>query len=642
MLMEKTPGDRRFVGGGGMERMGVRSGSRNDGSVAGYGLVSQGASPTKPSDVSNGAVTDVTTFAPAVVSTSSALISGLRYGWTMGPTLAPAEARAYADALGIDPAVAQVLHARGVPSSAAGAFLAPPASLIGDPYLLLGMDAAVRRIKRAIIAKEKITVYGDFDVDGVSATVSLLEVLQSLGARVDYVIPSRAQGHGFHADLAEALIRARTSLIVTVDVGITATDAVRRTRLLGADVIITDHHEPDPILPDAFAIINPLQPGCTYGYTHLSGAGLVYKLITALVDDRSDARDLRRRALECYGLGTIADLVPLDGENRVLGRAALRALSLTEREGLRALYRTANIEPVMVAEDIAFAVAPRMNAAGRLAHADLAVRLLTCTDRADAEEIVAQLEAHNTERKRLVAAAMDEIGPTLDPLRRVQIIVGQGENWKGGILGLVAGRVREDMNAPTFVLALGADGMYRGSGRSPVTFNAHAALTRCGDLLEGYGGHARAAGLSLRPAHLAAFTERMEAIAVDILPPPVAPTLAIDASVYADALGGTRLARLHDTLDRFEPCGMGNDAPILSFGGVQLAQPARRVGKDGAHAKLRFAGPTGAVEGIAFYRGVDLGQLRAGTTVSIAATPRLSTYGGPHVELRVRDMAVLS
>jgi len=573
-------------------------------------------------------------------SPTSMTIAGMRYAWELAPALAPDGARAYAQTIGVDPAAAQVLHARGVAPSAAAGFLTPPASLIADPYLLRGMDGAVRRIKRAIAGGEVISVYGDFDTDGVSATVGLLEALRSIGARVNYTIPSRAQGHGFHADLAESLIRAGTRLIVTVDVGITAHDAVRRAGALGVDVIITDHHKPGPTLPDAVAIINPLQPDCAYGYTHLSGAGLVYKLVTALVDDRPDARALRQRALECYGLGTIADLVPLDGENRVLGRAALRALSLTERPGLRALYRATTMESVMVAEDIAFAVAPRMNAAGRLAHADLAVRLLTCTDRADAEEVVTEMEALNVERKRLVAAAMDEIGSTLDPFSAVQIVVGQGENWRGGILGLVAGRVREEMNAPTFVLALGADGIYRGSARTPESFDAHAALARCDDLLEGYGGHTRAAGLSIRADRLGAFTARMNAIAAEVLPAPTAPGLVVDASVDASALGRARLGHLHDTLSLFEPCGMGNTAPVVSFGPVRLAERPRRVGKDGAHAKLRVAGPDGVVEGIAFYRGDDVGELQSGCLVSVAATPRLSTYGSPHVELRVRDVVV--
>ncbi len=567
-------------------------------------------------------------------------MQGFKYRWRFGPSLSASDTAAYAAAPHhLAPTVAQVLYARGVRPAALTSYLTPQASQIGDPFLLHGMEAAVRRIRAAMRRRERITVYGDFDVDGVGATVLLVEALGELGADVDYVIPGRDEGHGLHIHLLDQLASRGTRLVIAVDTGVTAVRAVAQAKARGLDVIVVDHHEPDAVLPEAMALINPSQPECSYGYTGLCGTGLAYKLLTALVDGRSDARAFRRRALDLVGLATVADVAPLDGENRVLTRAAIMALQSTPRPGLRALYdRAGVVARTLTAESIAFTLAPRLNAAGRLAHANLAARLLLTADVSEAVTLASDLERLNGERKDLVGRAYAAAVPMVDLGQRVHLVVT--EDWPGGILGLVAARIVEETGGVAIVLGRGHDGMCRGSARAPDGFHLHDALTRCAGLLDVFGGHARAAGLSIAEHSVPALRAQLVDMARDTLPEPGPLTLSIDACLEAASLTHEAMTDLYEGLTALEPCGSGNAVPVLAWRGVRIVS-CRHVGAERTHAKLTIESGSGIIDAIAFRRGQDVGNVRPGQRVHIAARLTRNTFGGrTQVELHLCDVAL--
>lgn len=480
--------------------------------------------------------------------------------------------------------VARVLVNRGIDTAEKlRFFLEPPHSLPYNPVRLMGVDRALQRLYRAINQDEKVGIFGDFDVDGVTGTVIIAEGLSELGVSILPYLPHRVdEGHGLSTDAIQHLVDQGASLIVTVDCGVTSLAEVSQARRLGADVIITDHHTPQAQLPDATAIINPKLPDVDYPFRELSGAGLAFKLIQGLY--QFHGQPWSRNLLELAALGTIADLVPLVDENRFLVQEGLAELAQTRRPGLQALYRRAGIQPAFInAETVSYQIAPRLNSPGRMGHALDTYQLLTTRSESEAEALAEKLEGLNQDRRNLTEAAsaiaydMVRRSQTLPPI----LLVGD-RRFTPGISGLVAGRLVETFHRPAVVMVVGDD-FVTASGRSIPEFNLIKAFAHCHGLFVRYGGHAQAAGFTLPAEKLPLLKTNLMALAEHALGPlELHPTLPIDVEVkISDLTPETR-----QWLAALEPFGMANPQPMFLTRRLQVLE-ARYLGRLGQHLRLR-------------------------------------------------------
>ncbi len=493
--------------------------------------------------------------------------------WVMEPPADAAEARELAQALNIPEPLARLLIQRGHREPGlARAFLRPALEGLSDPHRLAGMAAAVEVIASAVRGGHTILVHGDYDVDGQSATTLLTRALRVAGADAHPFVPHRLRdGYDFGpAGLAEAA-RLGARLILTCDCGITAVDTVRRARETGIDVVVTDHHLPGTGLPPANAIIDPQQRDDDSGLGMLCGTGIAFKLVQALVPALNLPETLPLHLLDLVAIATVADVVPLVGENRILVRHGLRILEHSRWPGLRALLKSAGLEHRRVrAGQVAFILAPRLNAAGRVGDAAEGLRLLMTDDPAEAAALAEKLEAYNAERQsidqRILDDALELVGRDFDLTRDAAFVLA-AEGWHPGVVGIVASRVVERFGRPTFLI--GFDGeIGKGSGRSISRFNLHEALVECADLLDRFGGHRMAAGLTLRRDRLDAFRERFGAVARARLDPAtLGPEQRVDLELP--------LGEVTDDLERLcrhlEPTGMGNPGPVFGVRGVTFA-----------------------------------------------------------------------
>ncbi len=524
--------------------------------------------------------------------------------WLVAKPLTSSQLDAWRD---IHPLVAQVLHQRGLSSPAsAGAWLNGPGAVV-DPYAMTGMQAAVKRIRAAIRSGEDMIVYGDFDADGVTATALLLQTLESLGAEVQAYIPDReSEGYGLNGPALTTMAQAGARLVITVDCGIRAVDEVAAGRAAGLDFIITDHHSIGPETPAASAILNPKQEGGDPAAVHLAGVGLAFRLAQALLrsarNDRSAGLLRERDLLDLVALGTVADMASLaDPQNRALVREGLRVINEARRPGIHALLQVAGLTPgVVKARDLAFALGPRINAAGRLESAMLACRLLTSEDPAHAAGMASSLQALNDRRRALTLTAQEDINRELAGQRETPpLILAAREGISPGIVGLVAGRLCEEWRRPAVVLASGPQES-RASCRSVANFNIIRALDQCADLLLRHGGHEQAAGFTVRNDNLPALRDRLTRLAQDAGTgcPPQA-SLEIDAEVKFTQL----TPGLLEQLDLIEPTGAGNPPPLLLLRAARVRE-RRRVGRGGSHLKLVLDGDNGErLEAIGFRLG---------------------------------------
>lgn len=543
-------------------------------------------------------------------------------------------ARALGRRLGIHPAVARVLSARGWGGGAeCDEFLAPRLASLRDPYELRDMDRAVERILRAVRAGERILVFGDYDVDGVSSTAILVTTLRRLGADPAAFIPHRIHdGYGMNADRMGAIAADGVRLVVTVDTGITAFDAVAAAKALGVDVVVTDHHLAEGgAIPDAAAVVNPNRPDAVYEHGRLCGAGVAFKLAHALLKesgiDRHEAVEFLKDLMDLVALGTIADVAPLRGENRVLVRYGLERLARTRRPGLRALLDATKLSQREVLEpnDVAFLLGPRLNAAGRTDHAQHAYDLLVTEDAAEAASIAQRLEQLNRQRRaaetgilgQTISAAEEQIEGGLDSL----LVVG-GEHWHLGIVGIVAARLAERFHRPAIVLRVEPD-LAKGSARSIAGFDIHEALAACDEHLLGWGGHAAAAGVQVHPDNLDALREALNEHAAAVFQQrDLSPELEIDADLEHEDFGWG----LFRDMQRLQPFGQDNPAPVFRMRGVRSARAPRIVGRN--HLKLDLRTQRGIVSGIGFGLGGLLPLCGADAEFDVAIRPMESTFRG--------------
>ncbi len=520
--------------------------------------------------------------------------------WRLAPAPDEEAARSLAAALSLPMPLASLLVQRGLGGiDLARAFLRPPLDSLADPFRLAGMPSAVEIIVAAVRAGTAILIHGDYDVDGQCAAALLTRALRAAGADVHAFVPDRLNdGYDFgEAGLREAA-RVGAGLIVTCDCGITAVAAVAAAKAAGMQVVITDHHLPGETLPAADAIVDPQQPGDRSGLEMMCGTGIAFKLVQALVEPLGLPATLPLHLLDYVAVATVADVVPLAGENRVLVKHGLRLLGDSRWAGWRALLTTTKLAgQELRAGQVGFILAPRLNAVGRIADAKDGLRLLLTDDPAEAAALAARLEELNRERQALDQRILDEALTLIDrdyadPEEHTGLVLAQ-HGWHAGVIGIVASRVVERFGRPTILIGLdGALG--KGSGRSIDAFDLHSALDSCSELLERFGGHRMAAGLTIRHDRVAAFRARFNAVARAAL------TLGdLGSSQRVDL--ELSLSDVTDELERLgrylEPCGMGNPSPVYGARQVRLEAP-RTVG--GHHLKCVLQGEGRSLDAIAF------------------------------------------
>jgi len=548
------------------------------------------------------------------------------------------EVAALATTLKIPEILARLLLLRGIDDAAsARTFLEGNLSLLPDPSFMAGMEKAVSRLVKAIRNDEKILVHGDYDVDGISATALLVEFLDKLGAEVGYHIPLRLKdGYGLSAAAIDKAAAQNVSVVVSVDCGVTAVEEASVAAGYGIDLIITDHHQPPDVLPKAYAIINPHLPDCRFPDPNLAGVGVAFFLLVALrkalredgfFDTACPEPDLRY-SLDLVALGTIADIVPLIGVNRLLTKSGLKVLNSGKRIGVGALKAVAGINDID-AGSVGFKLGPRLNAAGRIEDAALGVRLLLSDDNDEAAEIAALLDDFNRERQNIEVKTLRQAEKGVAELseERRTIVLADPE-WHPGVIGIVASRLVERYYRPTFLLAI-ENGQAKGSGRSTRDIDLYQALQECSGHLKGYGGHAAAAGLSLDSNAIDHFSESFEQAVIRQQAEPDRPLVGYDGEVLIEEL----TAEAINELDRLSPFGMGNPSPQFVVRNVAVS--GLKVVGD-RHLKFTARQDAYTISCIAF--GLAERQDELVGEVELLFVPELNHWKGrTEVQLRVRD-----
>jgi single-stranded-DNA-specific exonuclease len=545
--------------------------------------------------------------------------------------------RRLARELNVAPLVAALLVQRGIEDAEAGnQFLHPRLDHLHDPFQMAGMRRAVDRLRRAIEQHERILIYGDYDVDGAMAAVVLLTALRSLGAQVEVYIPHRLKdGYGMRVPVVERAAADGIRVVISVDTGIREHAVIARARELGVDCVVTDHHLAGERLPPACAILNPRREDCAYPEKSLAGVGVAFKLVQALLEGRMSERVLRSY-LKLVAIGTIADVVPLLGENRVIAHFGLTGLREPSQAGLEALMEVAGLagQPV-TANDVAFRLAPRLNAAGRMEDADEVIELMVTSEVERARAIAARLDLLNRERQRTEEEILREITDRMTQRPEISSrysLVFAGEGWHRGVIGIVAQRLVERVYRPTLVVGI-EDGVGVGSGRSIRGFHLLDALTPLGDLFERFGGHAQAAGFALPAERIAELEARFEERARHLLrPEDLEPTQRIDAELGLREVDWELL----EEVQGLEPFGSGNPKPVFAARKVRLAAPPRVLKEK--HLKLRVTQGGEAFDALAWRQAGRVRELESGQLLDSAFTLDTNVYQGvPRLQLILRD-----
>lgn len=545
--------------------------------------------------------------------------------------------------LGLPPEVCQVLLRRGVETpTEAKIFLRPHLSDVHSPLDLPDMERAAIRVERALGGGETILVHGDYDADGMSASALLTLGLRELGGRAEAFVPHRTRD-GY--DLSDAGLQRATelgaTLIVTADCGVTAGEAVRKAASLGIDVVVTDHHRPGAELPKAVAVVNPMLPGSQYPFRDLAGVGVAFKLLSVLYERTGVGIQALNQHLDLVALGTVADQMPLTGENRILVRAGLRAMERSRKPGLRALLGNVGIGPDqrIEAEHISYRIAPRLNSVGRMAEADSGLRLLLAADSGEAQKLADHLERLNAERRLTDTTVYEEVRKQVRARVRDedQAVVVWGDDWHPGVIGIVASRLVESTHRPSIVISFDGD-VGRGSGRSVEGFHLFDALQECESMLERFGGHRMAAGLTVRRENVDALAQALREIARrDLRDRVPAEELRLDLELPLEKVDPV----LHRWMAHLAPFGSGNPQPVLMVRGVGLERVAR-VGNEGGHLRFQLVADGRRVPAIAFGMGRRLQEARAAGRADVAMEMAENSWNGrTELQARVLDFRTI-
>jgi single-stranded-DNA-specific exonuclease len=518
----------------------------------------------------------------------------------------------------ISPIFAQILINRGLKdSSSIRDFLNPSLDNLHDPFLLPDMEAAVRRVRDAVMRRETVIVHGDYDADGITSSSLMISTLRGLGLKTCYYIPNRiTEGYGLSGRGIEAANRCSATLLITVDCGMGSHEEVQKARSSGIDVIITDHHEPPEELPEALAVINPHRSDSVYPFKYLAGVGVAFKLAQALDPERVPVE-----LLDLVAIGTVADSVPLVGENRILVSRGLKELQSGKRVGIRALKEYSNIGSDLRSGILSYTLIPRINAAGRLDDASGVVDLFLTQERVRAERLAAVLEGQNRERQKLGEYVFRSALKMIDDDNPDSAIVLASSDWHQGVIGIAASRLVEIFFRPVFLFSVNGD-FAKGSSRSIPSFHLFRGISECRDLLTGFGGHSQAAGLKIETGNLSAFRERINSVAEKALGGHrVKPVIEIDAGV---TLSDVSFELLRD-FDSLEPFGESNREPVLGSRGVDVME-YRVVGNNHLKMKLRQNGRH--MDSIGFGMGGLSKSLHVNHTVDIAFVPKINEWNG--------------
>lgn len=524
-----------------------------------------------------------------------------------------------ADSLNITDSIARLLIIRNVTNfTEAKKFFRPSLDSLYDPFLMDGMEEASLRIIQAITENQLICIYGDYDVDGTCSAALLYMFLQELGANVEYYIPQRLiDGYGLSNSSIDTIKEKGTSLLITVDCGITGIEETDHANEIGMDVIICDHHQPKIELPNALAILDPLKPKCNYPFKFLSGAGLAFKLAQG-VSDRIGKKGLPFKYLDLVALAGAADIVPLVDENRILVKEGLRQINEHPRPGIYALIKSSNMEPGnLTSGHIVFTLAPRINAVGRLGDAERAVQLFTAKDVDEAIQLANILEQENQNRRKIDIDTFDnalELVKTSIDLNENRAIILHDNSWHPGVIGIVASRLVEKYYRPTIMLTT-VDGVAKGSARSISTFNIYKALEQCKDLLVQFGGHEAAAGLALEIPNIAEFTRKFNDVVKESLTnDDLLPEITIDSKLKFSEI----TPKFFRILEQFSPFGPGNMRPVFWTENVRVSNYPRVVGNDHLLLSLTQTGSERTFDSIGFNMGSYSSQIKNGSYLDIA------------------------
>ncbi len=530
-----------------------------------------------------------------------------------------------ADRAGISSVLAQILYNRGIRTNEEiRRYLYDDMDDLDDPFLMKGMKKAVERICRAIEEQEKIVIYGDYDVDGITSTALVYSVLRDLGGCPSFYIPERqSEGYGLNADALRVLQKDGTHVLITVDCGISSHDLIEQFNQ-SMDIIVTDHHMPPQLIPDAYAVINPKQEGCPYPFKDLAGAGVAFKLCQALWQKRNGKTLLGY--VELCALGTIADLVPLRGENRILVKEGLKRMKKGLNTGVQALLTSSGLTPdTITAGRIAFTAAPRLNAAGRISHATRGVEVLLESDAGKATSLADELSELNKERQDIEHTIAEQAVNQIEEKGQIQdgVLVAYGNDWHSGVIGIAASRLVEKFYRPALVISI-HDGIGKGSCRSIPGFNMYEALKSADDLLIQYGGHTMAAGFSIVPDKIELFRQRLLAYAADhMTEESYIPEVVIDKELQADDIS----LQLIQELSALEPYGMGNSRPVFALRDVVISE-CRPIGRNKHHLRLSIETERQRLGAVGWSMASCCANVLEGDTVDLAFTLEPNEYNG--------------
>lgn len=514
-------------------------------------------------------------------------------------------------------------------------FLKPTRNDFHDPFLIKDMDIAVERILKAIENNENVTIYGDYDVDGITSITVLKSFLKDVGLEVNSYIPNRLEeGYGLNREAVKKIVEDGCELMITVDCGISAIEEIDYATELGIETIVTDHHEPGNELPKALAVIDNKRKDSTYPFRELAGVGVAFKVIQALGTKLGLKEESYLKYLDIVCLGTISDIVPLVDENRVIAKLGLMLVEQTKNIGLRSIINSSGYKKVD-STTISFGVAPRINACGRMGKAEEALELFLSSNINTVNELTKRLNEHNSVRQATEKAIYENVIKQIEKehLNEKKTLIVTGENWHHGVIGIVSSKITDMYFKPSILLSFEEDGIGKGSGRSIPGFDLHEALSKCSDKIEKFGGHSMAVGITVRKEDLEAFKQELEKIAIESKIDEIIPIINIDAKINLSDISKDMVA----SLKQLEPYGEANKMPIFAFKNLKI--DSIRALSEGKHLKLTLKDNNNIINAIGFNLGYLADEYRIGDKIDVAGVLEINTFNGvDNLQINMKDI----
>ena len=514
-------------------------------------------------------------------------------------------------------------------------FLNPTRNDFFDPFLINDMDIAVERIRKAIETQEKVIIYGDYDVDGITSITVLKSFLKDVGLDVDYYIPNRLEeGYGLNKNAIDEIAKNKYTLMITVDCGISAIEEVNYANSLGIEVIVTDHHEPGEELPKALAVIDNKRKDSKYPFRELAGVGVAFKVSQALAQSMNVKEEEYLKYLDIVCVGTISDIVPLISENRVITKLGIKLLKQTRNTGLKAIINSSGYSQIN-STTISFGVAPRINACGRMGKAEQALKLLLSKDIYEVNKLTQELNNYNRERQEIEKEIFESVLNKIEQnnLDKNRTIVVGGEGWHHGVIGIVSSKITEKYFKPSILLSFEEDGTGKGSGRSIPGFDLHEALMKCENCLEKFGGHSMAVGLTLKKDKFEQFYEEFEKVAEENKTENIVPIINVDAKIELNEIDKTVV----EDLKQLEPFGEANKMPVFALKNIRI--DSIRALSEGKHLKLTLRDNNQIINAIGFNIGELANEYKIGDKVDLAGVLEINTFNGiDNLQINIKDI----